>query len=72
MIWLIPMSTAGFALGIPLCKYTARASSGLAVFDCAVMNASAVSAWDTGFTRSFDPLEKTGGQGAGLRAIKMD
>ena len=29
-------------------RYAARASSGLAVFDCPVMNASAVSAWDAG------------------------
>jgi hypothetical protein len=29
------------------CRYAARASSGLAVLDCPVMNASAVSAWDT-------------------------
>jgi hypothetical protein len=37
------------------CRYAARASSGLAVFDCPVMNASAVSAWDTGLLGLLTP-----------------
>lgn len=49
MILLTPVSTARFCAGnLTYGRYAARASSGLAVFDCPVMNASAVLAWDTG------------------------
>ena len=50
------------------CRYAARASPGLAVFDCSIMNASAVSVWDTGLPGLL-PLGKDGGPRAGLRAI---
>jgi hypothetical protein len=41
------------------CRYAARASSGLAVFDCSIMNASTVSVWDTGLPGLL-PLGKAG------------